>query len=381
MEAGRGYSVEGTSTGVQTITFSGIPFNGLITKSLYYSGTPDTGNDNENFNLIGNPYPTAIDIDKFLFGNGNISDIALWSHATPVDDDGNFTPADYLKYSLSGPNSPGVTKNIGSGQGFMARSISQGGATFVNDYKMEDANDQFYKTEVSKQGYLLVDGNRDRIWVRLKDDSNIKDDILVAFDVNTTDDFDQRYDTPIGLGDKSVKLFSQINDNEFVIQSLGQFSEDKKVSLGFETKKEGKFKLSISGLEGNLKDAEVYLVDHLLGVTHNLKDGPYNFEQRSAGEFKNRFTLQFAAAALGTDDFIKDNDFSIASVSEGFNINASKVVNKIRVYDMLGRLVLQQKPNKQSFNVQTFNVKQGTVLIFEVTLENGAILNKKTIKY
>ena len=62
MAEARGYSVEGSSTGIQTITFTGMPNNGNLARDLYYKGSPDTGTESENFNFIGNPYPTAIDI-------------------------------------------------------------------------------------------------------------------------------------------------------------------------------------------------------------------------------------------------------------------------------------------------------------------------------
>ncbi len=76
-----------------------------------------------------------------------------------------------------------------------------------------------------------------------------------------------------------------------------------------------------------------------------------------------------------------DNSFTISNTYAGFNINASRVVTKIKVYDMLGRLLLQDNPNKQSFNLSTENIKKGTVLIIESTLINYVVIRKKAIKY
>jgi len=66
MEAGRGYSAEGNSTGVQTLTFTGTPNNGRISLAVGYKGRDDVGSENDNFNLLGNPYPCAISIKSFL---------------------------------------------------------------------------------------------------------------------------------------------------------------------------------------------------------------------------------------------------------------------------------------------------------------------------
>jgi hypothetical protein len=210
-----------------------------------------------------------------------------------------------------------------------------------------------------------------------------KSNILIGFLEEATDGIDKYYDS-YGLdNEKQLNLYSKINDSEskFLIQALSLFSNEKKVSLGIDSKLTGNLTISIVGMEGVLKGADIYLVDNKLGITHNLKESDYTFEQKETGSFPERFTLQFTTTALGIDDFIKDNDFSIANSDNGFNINASKIVSRIKVYDMLGRLILQQKPDKQSFNVQVDQIKQGTVLIFEVTLDNGAILNKKTIRY
>jgi len=390
MEAGRGYTSEAlTSTpngGAYTVTFTGIPFNGTITKGgLWYSGTPDTGNANENFNLMGNPYPTAIDIRKFFSANGDISDIALWNHDTPVDSNGNYVPADYLFYNSSGSSSPGVTFNIGSGQGFMARTIGLSGAVFKNTFKIKDANNQFYKIERSKKGYLLVDGDKDRIWLRLTSKSiGTKDDILIAFNKESTDDLDPRYDTYGGLGEKKIHLYSLIpgKDSKFVIQGLGDFDQSKTISVGFDSKNSGSLSVGIAGLEGKLKGEEVYLVDHLLNITHDLKASDYQFEQTATGSFPDRFTLQFAGQALDVDDEIfARNEFVISSDLDSFKIRSAKEVKEIRVYDLLGRMIIQKQPNKKSFNINTTNIKNGTVLVIKATLENGSVISKKTIKY
>ena len=122
-----GYAAPGASTGVQTLTFTGIPFNGAFTLNAFFSGTVDTGTANENFNLIGNPYPAAIDIQRILEDNGSINEIALWTSDTTVDPiTGEYDDADYVYYSTTGSTTPGVTENIGSAQGFMVKDRYRG---------------------------------------------------------------------------------------------------------------------------------------------------------------------------------------------------------------------------------------------------------------
>lgn len=380
MERGRGYSADGSTTGIQTITFAGIPYNGNFSKSLFYSGSPDIGvTANENFNLVGNPYPAAIDISKFLIENALVNQIALWAKEKEPNPDGTFDPAGYIYYNQSGPSSPGVTSNIGSGQGFMVRALNFGGVDFNNGLKLIGQNTQFYKPAMAKNGQKFLEGDLNRIWLRLKS-GNTKSDILIGFFEEATDGLDDRYDAVGSLDEKNISLYSQLGDSRLVIQGLGKFSPEKSVLLGITTKEVGEHNINITGMEGIFKDVDVYLVDHALNKTHNLKEGDYKFNQATIGDFSNRFTLQFSKNALDVEKILQGSEFNVFNSGEGFRINASKVVKEVRVYDMLGRTIINSKPDQQSFNLNAGNLKTGAVLIFEVKLENGNVLNKKAIK-
>ena len=265
----------------------------------------------------------------------------------------------------------------------MTRTIADGNVNFFNNFKMIEDNDQFFKSENSKKGSINKDIEKDRLWLKLSDGQRSRSNIMIGFLDKATDGIDNYYDSYGFNSEKAVNLYSKISesDSKFLIQGLGTFSEDKKVALGIENKNTGALKISIVGIEGALKDADIFLVDNLLGITHNLKGSDYLFEQTTTGETPNRFTLQFAGAALEIDNFEKDNEFSIVNTIDGFNINASKVVTKVKVYDMLGRIIVNDNPNKQSFSLKVDNIKAGTVLVIESTLDNGAILSKKAIRY
>ena len=379
MEQAIGYSADASALGIQTITFNGVPYNGSISKNLRYSGSPDIGPDaNENFNLIGNPYPAAIDIQMFLEDNSAVNEIALWAKDKDPNPDGTFNPAGYIYYSTIGTTTPGVTQNIGSGQGFMARAVSDNAVTFTNGFKLVGQNTQFYKSVVSKSG-KIVEGNQDRIWLRLKD-GKVKSDILVGFLEEATDGIDMKYEAFGGLDNSNIRLYSQIGDSKLAIQALGSFSPEKSVTLGFDIKEAKELTLSINGLEGVFVETDVYLVDHVLNKTHNLKESDYTFNQTTTGDISNRFTLQFSKNAVDADKILQGSEFSVFNSAEGFRINASKVVKEVKVYDMLGRTIIDSKPDQQSFYLNASNLKTGAVLIFEVKLENGVILNKKAIK-
>ncbi len=389
MTRAKGYAAPGASTGEQTLTFSGVPFNGPFEINTFFSGTIDTGTANENFNLIGNPYPAAIDMQRILIDNPTVNEIALWTHGTTVDPDtGEYDDGDYIFYNSSG-STDGVTNNIASSQAFMIRTVAFGGVSFEDSYKLIGQNDQFYKSSSLKKAAEDTSEENDKIWLRLRSGTE-KNDILLSFMEDATDGYDMYYDATgnlyndnISLIEKNSKFYSKIGNDKFVIQGLSPFGARKNIELGFDTKKTGWFKMSINRKDGALKDSEIYLVDTYMNVKHDLNKSDYEFKADQVGAFPDRFQLEFVNPnidfdpedLIDTDAFIVTNDFDLMKVKSG------KTVNEIKVFDLLGRVIIHNQPKQKSFELNTGSVKLGTVMIIEARLEDGSFINTKSIKY
>ena len=183
-------------------------------------------------------------------------------------------------------------------------------------------------------------------------------------------------------GGNQIGFYSVIDDTKYIIQGLGTFSNDKTVALGFDSKIAPRmFTISIDHVEGALKETEIYLFDKELNEIHDLKKSNYQFEQINTGEFLNRFDLLFTNSALDVSVLESKINFTISNRTEGFDIHANQIVEKIRVYDLLGRLLIENTPNKQSFFLDTNRIRNGSILIIETTFYNNLVLNIKTIKY
>ncbi len=89
------------STYSQPVAFKGIPNNGD------YTFTAGAG----EFNLIGNPYPSAIDADLFITNPNNATMINgalyFWTHNTAITNN-EYTADDYASYTLTGGTGTGV---------------------------------------------------------------------------------------------------------------------------------------------------------------------------------------------------------------------------------------------------------------------------------
>tara|TARA_R110002073_G_scaffold139232_2_gene289351 strand:- start:125075 stop:128854 length:3780 start_codon:yes stop_codon:yes gene_type:complete len=391
MDAGRGYIAEastGTPDGGQHIvTFTGTPNNGLVSETVGFFNDSDTETD---FNLIGNPYPSAIDIDEFILldpENEEINNLAfdgtiyLWTHSTQISNGttGDFVDTDYASYNLSGGTAsanggPAPTQYIGSGQGFMVRTYSNGTLNFTNNMRVQGLNTQFFKA-------AKVVEERDRLWLNITSEQGAFNQILVGFFDKATDGEDRGYDGLSNNAASLVSFYSTIGSSKYGIQGLGAFDQSKQVTLGFDTQIARTFKIAIDNIEGVLKDEDVYLVDNVLNNVHDLKQGAYDFEVTEAGSYADRFTLQFNKTTLGVDDVALNNSFVVINEENAFRLKSNSVITNIKIYDITGRLLIDQSPNENEFTVQTRSITKGTVLILNATLEGGAEVSKKAIKY
>ncbi|MCB0472665.1 MAG: choice-of-anchor D domain-containing protein, partial [Flavobacteriaceae bacterium] len=400
--AGKGFISKGPSSASyptqHELFFTGTPYNGSITLSGSNMIFVNDGDTDDDYNLVGNPYPSAIDADEFLGLSENQSTIDgtvyFWTHNT-ANTGGEYNESDYVSYNYLGGSSSGVTSNIGSSQGFMVRTISGGTVidaanqiestevNFTNSMRLKDQNTQFYRGVETKSAKADT-ADKDRMWLKITSSTGgASDELLVGFVENATDGFDRGYD---GLKNSAgwISFYSVLDSLPYAIQGLSSFDLNKKVTLGFETyiAEPLSYTISIDGIEGVLAANEVYLVDNELGLVHDLKQSPYTFDDDGYGYFPQRFTLQFTKSTLGVEDLkIADNDFMIINNENDLNIRSKGTIANIKMYDLMGRLLVEKSPNDTDFNISTANIRKGTILLLNATFENGSEVKKKTIRY
>ncbi len=404
MKSGKGYISQGPIAGAYplqaTVSFSGQPNNGTI--DLTRTGNDVVFNNNANglddLNLVGNPYPSAIDAIKFIEESNNAVSINgtlwFWTHQTPNNNDPDtaneqYTANDYASYNLSGATaavSGGAvpTQYIGSGQGFVVQTNSTiEKVTFTDGMRVKGLNTQFFKESNSKNKKTAIK-EKDRIWLNLNSSvGGASNQILIGFFNKATDGFDRAYDGE-NITAGWVSLYSKIEDKKYAIQGLSDFNTDKRVPLGFDTYIDDAsvtYKISIDHLEGALKENDVYLVDNELNITHDLKQSEYNFAVTGEGNYSERFTLQFTNSTLAIDNLELNNNFVVVNEDDNLLIKSNTVINQIKVFDITGRLLIEQKPNESEFRINTLNIRKGTVLILNTVFENGAEISKRAIKY
>jgi hypothetical protein len=398
MTAGLGYIIRRDAAEDFTASFNGTPNNGNVSVNILKA----TG-----FNLIGNPYPSAIDVTAFLTDDNNKKfvggTIYLWTHNTAIKLASDalslvYTSNDYASYNISGgvatgnksSNGTEVIANkpsgkIAAGQGFFVSSVGSGAAVFKNsmryfgtDNRAYD-NSQFFKTKSPSKTTTAVE--KSRVWLNLTNAGGAFKQTLIAYISGATNDFDSAYDGPSYNGNQFINFYSINLNRNLVIQGRAlPFTEKDTVALGYKTTIAGEFKIAIDEVDGLLVNKKIYLEDKLLSITQDLSVAPYIFTTE-IGSFNERFVLRYTNKTLATVDMqVVENEVLISNKNKEIKITApSNEIEQVFVYDVSGRQIyMKSKVGKEELMINTI-LSSDQVLIVKVVLQNGQIISRKMI--
>ncbi|MFN4761487.1 LamG-like jellyroll fold domain-containing protein [Gillisia sp. Q332] len=332
LNAGEGYTMKGTSGTAaiedrQNYVYKGKPNNGVINLTIA-SG--------QNY-LLGNPYPSSIDINEFIMDN--LKDVAGGRNTGNV-----FNGTVYFWNHFAGGNTHILLEYIG---GYAARNLLGGVPAISNDSRV-NANDEkgskipgrfipvaqgFFinsSLETETAGSITVDGgmvvfrNSQRAFVResktntgnsvfLRPEENTKEvektdtrakirldfrspmgyhrQILVGVDPNASDGFDLGYDA--ALNDNNLEdMFWMIDEKKYVIQGVSNFDPIQVFKLGVKIAEEGELLIKINQLENISEEVNIYLKDKTESTYHNLRESDFKLILEK-GEITERFEIVF----------------------------------------------------------------------------------------
>ncbi|WP_223549837.1 T9SS type A sorting domain-containing protein [Aestuariivivens sp. NBU2969] len=391
-------------------TFNGFFNNGDITVPLYRN---DSELNDKNWNFIGNPYPSAIDVDAFFSANPDVDGaIYLWSQNTQPSSTANgnqvlnFSDSDYaiINSGVGGTaGGDGITPNkfIPSCQGFFVTysdaatpiavngTIKEGSVTFTNSMRVKGATDnsQFFKTaNTKKQPKETLDN---KLWLNLTSNNGVFNQALIGYvDGATKHDDGAHYDaTKVFASKSSAVLYSIIkgSDKKYAIQGKNtkDLSVNEKIQLGFSTtiSVPTLYTLSIAKLQGQfLEENTIYLRDKILRKTHDLSASDYTFTSE-VGEFKNRFEIVFKS--LGNSSPSEERSVSISKAYNDatvFSTADKSDIKSVKIYDFYGSLLYSLKGNASSEIYILPNLKPNTIYIAKVELSNGLVYTKKIVR-
>jgi len=426
LSPGIGYTQKGTGTPLteQQYIFQGKPNNGTILVDVEDRGGPGSvaGTSKTEF-LLGNPYPSAIDISQFIDDNAGVIDgvVQLWqqwsgnSHNLDAYNGGyaQVTKLGAVRASqfvgLEGAHTSGLegtkvpSRYLPVSQGFIVEVVSDGVVEFNNGQRVfikeSDADGSFnngsvfmkgdnkkVKSATSKATVKKADSIQK---IRLEFSSvtgpNTKRELLLGFSEETTDGYDYGYDAETHDASNNDLTLSMEGKN-MNMQAYSKITPDKVVPLNFRSSGDNTFEIRISELENIEEGQEVYLRDNLTGEYFNLmQDQPYRFTS-VPGMFNKRLEIVFRDAASTLSMAEATTEENYIYYDKGNNVLYAKQlegdVTRLGLYSITGQSVMELMDVERGMlndGIELPVMASGTyIAVFR--MDTNQVITKKLIK-
>jgi hypothetical protein len=387
-----------------TITFSGTPNNGEITVPVFHNEP-----SNSFANLVSNPYPSAINLDRFFELNAGVIDPVayIWGRSVDLNDipDPNNPGPYQLSYSEDNfliynptmmilPNSIGNqifddlnedlisdSDNLASCQSFFVQTVANNPdfdysatLTFNNSLRSKEENNTFARNSLPN----IKEDNK--LWLDLKSENNKSSQIGIAFLENATDDYNSKEDVK-AISGKKLNLYTKTTEQDLIIDAQSKFNSNKIIPLGITSFRENKsYSISVNKVTGELKNQTIYLEDTLLKTTTNITQKPYQFSLDNP-IVDDRFILRFDNKSSTNETKSKNqidivyNEKNIEVISKTKNIK-SIVITDIYIVALSG-IEIKKIDNIFSKRHTLVLDKRYPIINIKVLFEDGSYITKK----
>jgi hypothetical protein len=333
LDAGVGYRA--ASSDNDNFTFTGSAENGNVTYDLANGGT-----NNEEWNLVGNPYPSYLNVQDFLSESGSgLQNIQLFDPPTAAmyGYDGSALNG-WTVYNFATISASTV---IAPGQGFFVSANAANTAAF----------DLLFTPNMRRTGTgddFIVGRNEELIYVKLKA-STVSNSFGtgIYFNDNASLGFDLGYDAAIwGDTTPTFALYSHlVQDNiggAMAIQAVNTTQlSDVVIPLGVHANQGEQLTFSIAEMSLPAS-VNVYLDDVVANTSTLLNNSDYILTPTTALSGTGRFFLRTSEDALSTLDNNLDllNIYALNMSNELVVSGQLKENTVLNLYDIHGRNVL-----------------------------------------
>ncbi len=375
---GKAYSIQTPVTNA-ALVFEGTPNNGTQTFALATSGN--------GFNLIGNPYPSSLNLGTFYTANSAriSSTFYFWDNKSTnvtLQNGASTTNYGYATFNAANganptwvpaPNGNGGTAVVPTGgvanigQGFIVKTLNTSvdtSLTFNNEMRVATNGTFFNKNNPSTEG---------KFWLKLNSEYNTNNVFAVDYTNGASDSFDSYDSKAIAIG--SDGFYTLADAQKLIIQGKASFDVDDVVPMGSKHFQNGNFTIALVQKEGLFNNGQaIYLHDKVTGTYTDLQNGAYTFTA-NAGESNNRFEIVYKLNVLATTEVQKDS-FEVYRDGQDFVVRNNKNIEKVEIFDAAGRKIQTINENSKLIRVQI--ASKGVYIL--KALSEGKEYTKKLIK-
>ncbi len=350
---GKGYLVAYTEGYSADKVFSGTPNTGAQNISLTFTDDGSAG-----WNLIGNPYSSAID----------------WSTVDkdPLAEDFYFVynGTDYI-YHNGTTDSSGATKYISQGQGFFVKATEAGALSLTSDNQAHNAQN-FIKSEKTDLDELAL----------VLSHASEQDETKVGYNKLSSMDKDRSDASKLyGFSQTKPYIYSLTRDNiQVAYNNLPEITNETTLELGVYIQENGEHVINLTGISGVFTQGSIYLTDRKEGIETNLTENPAYPFMASTDDDANRFFLHFSGITGIHSQVTSTNDLAYIYSSGDkvyVKLKDNKPTNyKVAVYNLMGQQIVS--PLSLTNDNSSLTLSQGSGIYF-VQVSNGQQVQNQKI--
>lgn len=365
--------ISGNGYRASTYTGGNLTFTGSVTNTNVNVAVSDAA-AGAAWNLVGNPYPSYIDVEEFFTANNinqlNGQYVAIYGYK------GNQN--DWQTYNLATSN-----ELLAPGQGFFVKAQSGGGLLqFTPQMRRSGSSDDFIQgrqeNTLKALSRLKVSNNNNTVSTR------------IYFIEGTTRGLDLGYDAAVYSATAvNFSIYTDLlEDNtglEMTIQSLpyNDFN-DVIVPLGIKANAGTELRISIDDESTLPSNVNVYLEDTQNNTLTLLNTNDFVFTPSSAIDGSDRFNVHYSSTTLTVVDIQANDNLRIYTTAIPRTLFIKGRLTKAttaNLYDIQGRLVLSQvlNPNTTNNTMDISTVSTG-VYVVKVNTDHKVKTQKVIIK-
>lgn len=445
INAGEGFTMKGTSGTDATIAQAAenVQNNSGSRQRYDFRGKPNDGTisvpvSNGNFTLVGNPYPSAIDLNLYLLDPANaalIDGVAYYWEQSVVNTHvlnqyqggygkytagGGYLPADIWTYNGDGTYNTDTGANgavcqrrfTPVGQGFMVMGSAAGNVTMKNIFRtfvkegvanfsefartselsnsIYDENSEFFP-EIPNVAGIDYTQVRKGYAPQLRINAIVNNVGIIhtalGFGDQYTDGVDYSADARATSDGAPYGFYFVLNDatNEYAM-SLTSFDVDKRLPVGFRNNEQATFKINVADvMYGFNPNQNVYIHDKVTGIYYDIKNGIFDMVM-PAGDNRTRYEITFK-----NTDVVLNNPTDVADAFTVFQNNENgmltiyntlnKDITSLMMYDVTGKLVLNKANlgKAVSYEFSTSALSDGVYVVKTKTRDNLDVSKKVII--
>jgi hypothetical protein len=330
----RGYDCWKPASNPALETFTGA----LNTGNQTFTGNRNGSDPYAGWHLVGNPYPSAIDLTTGITWDKFEPTAYFWdqagSYPVPYPSGGNYDV--YPAYGAFGTHSQYAPPE----QGFYVHIVNtwtgSSVLTFTNAARVHNGV-TFLKDQRTITNGLMITASSVI--------NTYSDKITVQFKPETTADYDPGYDAyKLGGLKEAPQLYTMIGETKISCNSMPFSEKNMVIPVYFSCGLSGQYTLTADSLGTFQSNAGISLQDLKLNTTQDLRlNRVYSFSYDTL-DSPGRFLLHVYNPSFGVDDVKKDNRIQIYSFGSSVYIRStdgSALSGDIFIYDVIGRELYQ----------------------------------------